>query len=88
MKNKTLHNVFLSIFILFSLIVIVYGVLFSISQMVSIKYYFDDCLPNGNNSIPVCQKEFFLELILYAKILVFYAVYGLILAICCIIRKK
>jgi hypothetical protein len=89
MKNKILHNVFLYIFILFSLIVIVYGVLFVISQMISIKYYFDDCLSNGNNSsVPICQKEFFLELVLYAKILVFYAIYGLILAICCIRKKQ
>lgn len=88
MKSKTLNKTFLYIFVLFSLIVIIYGVLFIINQMVSIKYYFDDYLPNGtNNLIPICQKKFFLELVLYAKVLVLYAIYGLILSIY-YIRKK
>ncbi|MBP1629141.1 MAG: hypothetical protein H6Q15_34 [Bacteroidetes bacterium] len=61
----------------------IYSVLFYISQEVNIKYYFDDCLPNGSaNQIPICKKDFFLELILYAKILIFYSLYGLILSVC------
>jgi hypothetical protein len=62
--------------------------MFVISQMVNIKYYFDDCLPNTtDSSIPVCNKDFFLELILYAKIFIAYAIYGLILAVYWIMRK-
>lgn len=82
MNNKKLNKILHYIFILFSLIVIVYSVLFIINQKINIKYYFDDCLPNGtNNLIPICQKDFFLELILYAKFLLFYAICGLIFAI-------
>ena len=56
--------------------------MFVVSQMVNITYYFENCLPNNNNNtIPICKKEFFLELILYAKIIVLYAIYGLNIAI-------
>ena len=82
-----MKKIFVYIFILLSLFVIIYGVMFVISQMINIKYYFDDCLPNGNGSIPICEKEFFLELILYAKVLIFYATYGLTLSIYCIWKK-
>ncbi|OUN68018.1 hypothetical protein B5G10_12460 [Barnesiella sp. An55] len=85
MNNKKLHKILQYVFILFSLIVIVYSVLFIISQEVNIKYYFENSLPNGSNdSIPICQKDFFLEVILYAKVLLFYAIYGLFLSISCI----
>ena len=81
MKSKTTNRIVLYIFILLSLIVIVYSALFIISQQINIKYYFEDCLPDSSaNSIPVCQKEFFIELILYAIFLIFYALYGLILS--------
>ena len=82
MKNKVTKKIFIYIFILFSLMIIIYSVLFIVSQHINIKYYFDDYLPNGNaNSIPICQKKFIFELILYAKILIFYALYGLILSL-------
>ena len=85
MNNKKLNKILQYVFILFSLIVIVYSVLFIVNQEVNIKYYFENSLPNGsNNSIPICQKDFFLELILYAKVLLFYAIYGLFLSISCI----
>ena len=72
MNNKKLNKILQYVFILFSLIVIVYSVLFIVNQEVNIKYYFENSLPNGsNNSIPICQKDFFLELILYAKVLLF-----------------
>ena len=89
MNNKKLNKILQYIFILFSLIVIVYSVLFIINQEINIKYYFEDYLPNGsNNLIPICQKDFFLELILYAKALLFYAIYGLILSIYCIKKSQ
>lgn len=85
MNNKKLNKILQYVFILFSLIVIVYSVLFIVNQEVNIKYYFENSLPNGsNNSIPICQKDFFLELILYAKVLLFYAIYGLFLSVSCI----
>lgn len=78
------------IYAIFSLIVISYSVMFIISQMVNIKYYFDNSLPiNGNNySIPICEKEFFLELILYAKILIIYAICGIIVVISSFNKKS
>lgn len=84
-----MKKTFLYIFIFFSVIVIGYEVMFIASQMVNIKYYFDDCFPAGydNSIIPICQKEYFLELIFYAKILIIYALSGLILAIWCL-RKN
>lgn len=89
MKRMTIRKIFLCGFLLFSLVVLIYGIMFTVSQMVNIKYYFDDSLPNRNNSsIPICEKEFFLELVFYAKIVIMYAVYGLILSISCIRRKK
>ncbi len=89
MKSKTTNRIFLYVFILLSLMVIVYSVLFIISQQINIKYYFEDCLPNSSaNSIPVCQKDFFIELILYAKFLIFYAIYGLILSFYHTIKKR
>lgn len=89
MNNKKLNKILQYVFILFSLIVIVYSVLFIISQEVNIKYYFENSLPNGsNNSIPICQKDCFLEVILYAKVLLFYAIYGLFLSISCIKKSS
>ena len=89
MNNKKLNKILQYVFILFSLIVIVYSVLFIVNQEVNIKYYFENSLPNGsNNSIPICQKDFFLEVILYAKVLLFYAIYGLFLSISCIKKSS
>lgn len=64
--------------------------MFIVNQMVNIKYYFEDGLPMGSNeySIPICEKEFFLELIFYSKILVVYAICGLVLALCYIKKNK
>ena len=50
MNNKKLNKILQYVFILFSLIVIVYSVLFIISQEVNIKYYFENSLPNGSNN--------------------------------------
>lgn len=80
MKNKTIKKIFLYAFILLSLIVVFHSILFIINQQINIKYYFDDCLPNSSADLTyICQKDFFLELILYAKILIFYAIYGMVL---------
>ena len=84
-----MRKVLLYFFVLFSLILIGYGVMFIVSQMVNIKYYFDDGFSAGHNNyaIPIYQKEYFLELVLYAKILIVYALLGLILAIWCLRNK-
>ena len=69
MNNKKLNKILQYIFILFSLIVIVYSVLFIINQEINIKYYFEDYLPNGsNNLIPICQKDFNFINLLYKEI--------------------
>lgn len=89
MNHATIRKIFVFLFLLFSIVVIIYGVMFVINQMISVKYYFDDALPNSiNNFIPICKKDFFLELILYAKILIIYAICGLVLSIYCIKGKK
>jgi hypothetical protein len=86
MNKILLKKILLSLFILVSLAIIVDQLLFVISQMVNIKYYFDHSLPNpiysDENTMPICRKEFFRELILFAKIIVGYAICGLIIAIC------
>lgn len=86
MNKILLKKILLSLFILVSLAIIVDQLLFVISQMVNIKYYFDHSLPNpiysDENTMPICRKEFFQELILFAKIIVGYAICGLIIAIC------
>jgi len=86
MNVTLLKKILLSLFILVSLAIIINELMFIISQMVNIKYYFDHSLPtskySNENIIPICSKEFFHELILFAKIIVGYAVCGLILAIC------
>lgn len=84
MNRIILKKILLSLFILVSLAIIIYGLLFVFSQMTNIKYYFDNCLPNSNDKsvIPIYRKEFFQELILFAKIVVGYTICGLILAIC------
>ena len=82
MKNEIIDKIFIYLFVLFSLVVIVYGVIFIINQQINIKYFFEDCLPDSNaDKIPICPKDFFVELILYAKIIVLYAIYGLILSV-------
>ena len=82
MKNEIIDKIFIYLFVLFSLVVIVYGVMFIINQQINIKYFFEDCLPDSNaDKIPICPKDFFVELILYAKIIVLYAIYGLILSV-------
>ena len=84
-------KILLSLFILVSLAIIVNELMFIISQMVNIKYYFDHSLPtpiySNENTIPICREEFFQELILFAKIVVGYAICGLILAIYYIKKK-
>ena len=66
--NTILKKILLSLFIIVSLVIIIYGLLFIISQMVNMKYYFDHSLPtpiySSENTIPICKKEFFQELIL------------------------
>ena len=83
--NTILKKILLSLFIIVSLVIIIYGLLFIISQMVNMKYYFDHSLPtpiySSENTIPICKKEFFQELILFAKIIVGYAICGLVLSI-------
>ena len=82
MKKEIIDKIFIYLFVLFSLVVIVYVVLIIINQQVNIKYFFEDCLPDSNaDKTPICQKDFFVELILYAKIIVLYAIYGLILSV-------
>lgn len=85
-----MRKIFKIIFVLFSLFVIGYGVMFIISQMINIKYYFDNGLPHTVNSytIPIFEKEFFLELIFGVKVLIAYAIYGLILVLYPIPKKE
>jgi len=86
MNTTLLKKILLSLFIIVSLAIIINELMFIISQMVNMKYYFDHSLPtpiySSENTIPICSKEFFQELILFAKVIVGYAVCGLILAIC------
>ncbi len=86
MNTTLLKKILLSLFIIVSLAIIINELMFIISQMINMKYYFDHSLPNpiysSENTIPICSKEFFQELILFAKIIVGYAICGLILVIC------
>ena len=86
MNTILLKKLLLSLFILVSLAIIINELMFIISQMVNMKYYFEHSLPtpiySSENTIPICRKEFFQELIFFAKIIIVYAICGLILAIC------
>lgn len=65
-------------YLLFSIAIIIFGIMFILSQMVNLKYYFD------NNSSVSCypfDKDFILELVFYAKIIVFYSFGGLLLSV-------
>jgi hypothetical protein len=82
-------KILFSLFVLLSLVIIVEGVMFVVSQMINIKYYFDTSLPcnNSEHIIPICTRKFVSELILYAEIIVGYAICALILVIS-YIRKE
>ena len=45
--------------------------------MVHIKYCFNDGLPNGNMGclLPICEREYFYELIITTKVIVVYAIF-------------
>ena len=78
-----LKRILLSLFTLLSLVIIIVGTMFIISQMINIKYFFDHApINNDKNTIPICTREFVSELILYAKIIIGYAICGLILVVC------
>jgi hypothetical protein len=88
MKKSIFKNILLWLFVMFSLVIIFYGIMFVMSQMTNIKYYFDDGLPNSNiGNLPICRKEFINELILFAKFVICYSIYGLIIGIYSIKRK-
>ena len=58
MKKEIIDKIFIYLFVLFSLVVIVYGVMFIINQQINIKYFFEDCLPDSNaDKISICQKD-------------------------------
>lgn len=73
-------------FIIASIIIIIYRVLFYINQMINIKYYFDQPLVYDNPASypPICNEEYVLESILTAKIEIVYALGGLILCVYCL----
>lgn len=72
------------IFVIFSLLMIVYGIVFIMDYYLVIKYSIEDCLPlHGNTVLPTKSDRLdeIHALINYAKIVVVYAVYALLLAV-------
>jgi hypothetical protein len=75
-------------YLLFSTAIIIYGFMFVVSQMVNLKYYFESNLPTSSNSCYPFDNEFILEIIQFAKIIIFYAFWGLFLSIYLLWDKK
>lgn len=78
-----LKKIILIIFVIFSLLMITYGIVFILDYFLVIKYSVEDCLPLHGNTLPL-ESERLDEihiLINYAKIVVVYAIYALSLAV-------
>ncbi len=72
------------LFLLLSLLLVIWIIFFIVSQEINLKYYFKDCLPNSidiNMLPPIFHESFWEELILDAKILFFYAMFGVFISI-------
>ena len=72
------------IFIIFSLIIIGYGICFILDYYLVIKYSIEDCLPlGGKGTFPVVSDRLdeIHALVNYAEIVVIYAIYALSLAV-------
>lgn len=84
MNIRKFTTILYYLFLLLSLLLGICIILFIVSQEINLKYYFKDCLPNSidiNMLPPIFQESFWEELILYAKILFFYAMFGLVISI-------
>lgn len=79
-----MKKIYLIVFAIFSLFMIVYGFIFILDYHLVINYTIEDCLPpNGGRAFPTRDErtEEIHALIIYAKIVIAYAIYALSLAI-------
>ncbi len=79
-----MKKVILMVFLIFSLLMIVYGIGFILNYYLMIKYSIEDCLPlGGKGTFPAVSDRLdeIHALINYAKIVVIYVIYALSLAV-------
>ena len=79
-----MKKVILMVFLIFSLLMIVYGIGFILNYYLVIKYSIEDCLPlGGKGTFPVASDRLdeIHALVNYAEIVVIYAIYALSLAV-------
>ena len=87
MEIKSLHLILIIIFAICSLAMVIFSILFILNNEISVKYYFSEVAfldKNIETSMPICRKEYFLEIILLAKFVFLYGLFGFILSIVCI----
>lgn len=78
-----MKKIILIVFIIFSLLIIGYGIVFIIDYYLIIKYSIEDCLPFGSDRIFEKNERIdeIYTLINYAKIVIVYVFYALLLII-------
>lgn len=81
-----MKKISLIVFLIFSLLMIGYGIVFIMDYLLVIKYSIEDCLPlQGDSTFPTESDRLneIHALINYAKIVIIYAVCGLLLTVYC-----
>lgn len=79
-----MKKIVLIVFIIFSLLIIVYGLAFILNYYLVIKYSIEDCLPLNDRSVFPAMSDRLDEILLfinYAKVVIVYAAYALSIAI-------
>lgn len=78
-----IRKIILIVFIIFSLLILGYGIAFIIDYYLIIKYSIEDCLPFSSDRIFEKSERIdeIYTLINYAKVVIVYVFYALLLAI-------
>ena len=88
MKYNAIHKFLVYMFIIISLAIIIYCLLITLNLQLVIKYHFDDCIAHKNNIDYSYLKNLFVDMLLYTKIIIAYAVIGLAISLLFVFKKK
>lgn len=88
MKYNVIHKSLVYVFIIISLAIIIYCLLITLNLQLVIKYHFDDCIAHKNNIDYSYLKDLFVDMLLYIKFIIVYAIIGLVISLQFVFKKK
>ncbi len=88
MKYNILHKFIVYVFIIISLVIIIYCLLITLNIQLVIKYHFNDCITHKNNIDYSYLKDLLVDMLLYTKFIIAYAIIGLVISLQFVFRKK